>query len=150
MVKKNMIIIVTVIAIVSAIIVYPMISQQLKYKKVNVQPSETNLKEVACDVSVFNPRGLPLVRNGDLVIESATCQQQYVANCGRFGLFSDVGTLRLEAEGGLGSSEDVKVSEGSSQSYSLTWCGSKLTSVFKLKLLNDNNEQIQLKEVKLQ
>lgn len=122
-----------------------------KTARVNVtNPDEVNLKEVVCDVSIFNPRGLPYVKNGDLVIESANCQQQYVNSCGRFGLFSDKGSLRLDASGGLGSAADVAVSEGSSQSYSLSWCGSKLTKKFSLKLFNVNNEQIGGKEVTLQ
>ena len=113
-------------------------------------PEQVTLKEVACDISVANPRGLPLVKNGDLIIESANCQQQYVKTCGRFGIFSDKGSLRLEGAGGLGSAVDMSISEGSSQSYSLNWCGSKLSKDFQIKIFNENNENIQTKEVKLQ
>ena len=121
-----------------------------KFQRVNVaNPEEVNLKEVVCDIDVKNPRGLPLVKNGDFTIETARCQQQYVNSCGRFGVFSDKGSLRLEASGGLGSAVDLKISEGAVESYSLSWCGSKLTNVFMLKLFNDNNENIQTKEVKL-
>lgn len=147
--KKNVIIGIVVFA-VAAIIVYAAVLQPFfKFQKVNIRPEDTSIKEVVCDVSVVNPRGIPLFKNGDLVIESANCQQQYVSNCGRFGLFSDVGTLRLEAAGGLGTSTDVKIGEGSSQSYSLLWCGSKLTNSFNIKLFDENNNNIQAKEVKL-
>lgn len=139
-----------IIAVVALAIVYAAILQPaLKFQKVNVKPEETSLKEVLCDAIVANPRGLPLVKNGDLIIESASCQQQYVANCGRFGLFADKGTLQLEAAGGLGSATDVSISEGSSQSYTLIWCGSKATRDFKLKLFDDNNGLLQTKEVSL-
>lgn len=134
-----------------AIIVYASILQPyFKFAKTNIKPEDTTLKEVACSVVLANPRGIPLIKNGDLIVESAECQQQYVSNCGRFGVFSDTGTIKLEASGGLGSAIDVKIGEGSSQSYSLNWCGSKLTKSFKIKLFNGENENIQTKEVMLQ
>ena len=147
---KQKAIIYIIVAIVAAIVIYAVAIQPvLKFQKVNVKPEETTLKEVSCDAVVTNPRGLPIVKNGDLVIESANCQQQYVANCGRFGIFADKGTLSLEAAGGLGSATDVSISEGSSQSYTLNWCGSKTTKLFKLKLFNDENALLQTKEVSL-
>ena len=148
---KQKTIIYAVVGIIAVVAVYAMVLQPFfKYQKVNVNPEETTLKEVSCDIAIANPRGLPLIKYGDLVIESASCQQQYVSNCGRFGIFSDVGTIRLEAEGGLGSGADIKIAEGSSQSYTLGWCGSKLTKVFKAKLFNENNDNIQTKEIRLQ
>ena len=129
---------------------YFVIAKSVNVARVSVAPEDAAAKEVLCDVSVSNPRGIPLVKNGDLVIENADCQQQYVSNCARFGLFSDAGSLRLEAEGGLGSATDINVGEGSSQSYSLNWCGSKFTKTFKIRLFNENNENIQVKEVTLQ
>ena len=135
--------------VVFAIVVYAFVASTADFSRKSVAPDEASAKEVSCDITVSNPRGLPLVKNGDLTIESVNCQQQYVSNCARFGVFSDSGSLRLDAAGGLGSATEVKVSEGSSQSYSLSWCGSKLTTVFNTKLFNDNNEQIQSKEVKL-
>lgn len=146
--QKNKIIIgIVVFAVLVA--GYFVIAQQAKIQKVDVAPEETTVKEISCDIGIFNPRGLPLVKNGDLNIESVNCQQQFVKNCGRFGLFSDKGSLRLEAMGGLGNVVDVAVSEGSSQSYTLNWCGSKLTKDFKVTLLNSNNEIIQERDVKL-
>ena len=146
--KKLMTGVIVAIVLIAA---YFVIAQASKYQKTNVSsPDETNLKEVSCDVYVTNPRWVPLIKNGDLVIEAANCQQQYVNNCGRFSLFADTGTVRLSASGGLGSGTDVNIGEGSSQSYTLVWCGSKLTKDFKLELYNDNNEKLQTKEVKLQ
>ena len=147
--KKKVITGVVIAAVLIA--AYFVIAQASKFQRTNVSdPDEVNLKEVSCDITVTNPRGLPLVKDGDLVIESANCQQQYVSSCGRFGLFADAGTIRLSASGGLGSGTDVNIGEGSSQSYTLTWCGSKLTKNFKVELFNDNNEKLQTKEVVLQ
>ena len=128
---------------------YFVIAQQAGIKRKSVAPSEASAKEINCDISVVNPRGIPLVKNGDLVIDSVNCQQQFVANCARFGVFSDKGTLRLEGEGGLGSATDISISEGQSKSYSLSWCGSRLASLFKIKLFNEDNENIHTKEVTL-
>ena len=142
-----------IIALVVLVVIgyaYPSIQAYFRYQKVNVSPEQAISKEVLCDVVVSNPRGIPLVKNGDLVIENINCQQQFVSNCGRFGFLSDKGTLKLEAGGGLGSATDIKISEGSSQSYSLNWCGSKLTTVFNVKLFDDGNNNIANKEVKLQ
>ena len=136
--------------IIGAVIAYAAVVQPfLKLQKVNVKPEDTNLKEVSCDILVTNPRGIPFVRDGDLIIEAASCQQQYVANCGRFGIFADVGTLRLESAGGLGSSTDVEISEGSTQSYTLVWCGAKTATSVKAKLFDENNGLLQTKEVKV-
>ena len=148
--KQKKIIIGIVIAVLVIAGVFAL-NNYAKFQRVNVaNPDEVNLKEVSCDVEVRNPRGLPLVKNGDLVIDSANCQHHYVNSCGRFGLFSDSGTIRLSASGGLGSGADVKISEGASQPYTLNWCGSKLTRDFTINLFNENNENIQSKEVKLQ
>lgn len=148
--QQQKLIIEIVIAIVAISTVYAALNY-VQFQRTQVtNPEEVSLKEVVCDINIANPRGLPIVKNGDLTIESANCQQQFVRTCGRFGVFSDTGSLRLEGSGGLGSGTDVRVSEGSSQSYSLNWCGSKLTKSFNIKLFNDNNENIQTKEVKLQ
>lgn len=136
-----------IVVSVFLIAAYFVIAQQAGFVRKNVAPSEASAKEVSCDVNVANPRGIPLVKNGDLVIDSVNCQQQFVANCARFGIFSDKGSLRLEGEGGLGSATDISIGEGSSQSYTLSWCGSKLASSFKVKLYNENNENIHTKEV---
>ena len=139
-----------IVAIQAVVIVYAAVFQPyLKFQKTNVNPDETNLKEASCDITVTNPRGIPFVKNGDLIIEAISCQQQYVANCGRFGVFSDVGTLTLEGAGGLGSSTDLKISEGSSTSYNLIWCGSKTINIIKAKLFDGNGGLLQTKEVKV-
>lgn len=148
--NQNKKILTGVIVIAFLIAAYFVIAQQVNVARVSVMPEEAAAKEVSCDISISNPRGIPLIRNGDLVVENANCQQQYVSNCARFGLFVDTGALTLEASGGLGSATDVNVGEGSTQSYNLNWCGSKLTKVFKIKLFNSNNENIQTKEVTLQ
>ena len=140
-------------AIIAAVLIaaYFVIAQVSMFQRTSVSsPDKTSLKEVSCDVIISNPRGLPLVKNGDLVIESADCIQQYVNNCARFGLFSDTGTIRLEAKGGLGSGTDISIGEGSSQIFTLNWCGSKLTKNFKLTLFNEENQNIQTKEVIVQ
>lgn len=139
-----------IIAIFVVSLAYALLSKYSAFQRISVQPDDASAKDVICDVTVTNPRGIPLVKNGDLIIESASCRQQFVANCGRFGLFSDVGTLRLAADGGLGSSEDIRISEGATEEISLSWCGNKFTTKFDIKLYNDNNEEIQVKKVILQ
>ena len=151
MTKKKTIIWIFAILILATIVYAAVLRPYLKFQQTNVRnPDNVILKEVSCDATVTNPRGIPIVKNGDLVIESVNCVQQFVNSCARFGLFSDKGTLRLESEGGLGSATDVKIGEGSSQSYTLSWCGSKLARNFKLKLFNEDNQIIQTKEVTLQ
>lgn len=137
------------VIVILAIVGYFVVAQQLNAARVSVPPEQASAKDVKCEITVRNPIGIPLIKNGDLIIESVQCQQQFVANCARFGIFSDTGTLRIEADGGLGSAADVKVSEGSAQGYSLDWCGSKFTSNFKIKLFNDNNEILYTREVVL-
>ena len=93
--NQNKKILTGVIVIAFLIAAYFVIAKSANVARVSVAPEDAAAKEVLCDVSISNPRGIPLVKNGDLVIENADCQQQYVSNCARFGLFSDAGSLRI-------------------------------------------------------
>lgn len=148
---KNKVLVLVIAFVIAGIVAYGLIWQQARFSRLDTTPEQASAKEVICDATITNPRGIPLFKNGDLVIEAASCKQQPVKNCARFfGVFSDTGALRIDGEGGLGSSVDVEISEGASQVYPLSWCGSKLTSKFTIKLVNDKNEELQKKEVTLQ
>lgn len=147
--KRNRLIIGIVAFALIAVAVYAYYITPLKTLRANVSPEAATAKEAVCEVLVTNPRGLPLVKNGDLVIESIQCKSQYVSSCARFGIFSDAGTLRLDGDGGIGSAEDLKISEGSTEGFSLGWCGSKITNTLKAKLYDGNNNLLQSKDVRI-
>lgn len=129
---------------------YPIIATALIFSQASVSPETAKAKQVSCDVSIRNPFGLPIFKNGDLLIDSVNCQQQYVSFCGRFGVFSDSGDLKLSGTGGIGDAVSVNVYEGSSASYTLHWCGSVSTQSLTASLYNANGGKLYDKEVKLQ
>ena len=117
--------------IVGFVVAQPYLAQY----NVQVDPNQASSKQVICQVQVKNPVGLPLVKNGDLIIESVNCQQYFVNFCApKFGFASDKGYLRISAPGGIGTSVDLDIGEGSSRMGELEWCGLKSTSDFKINL----------------
>lgn len=148
--KNKLVIEIIVAALFIGVFVYAYI-KITEIENSNVAPEAAGAKIVSCDISVHNPFGVPIVRNGDLFIESANCQQQYVKNCGGiFGVFSDIGQLTLSGQGGVGSSISISVGETSSKQATLTWCGTTLARSVKVTLRDDNNNILQTKDVTLQ
>lgn len=109
-------------------------------------------KQVSCDVVIRNPFGLPLIKNGDLRIESSNCVSRSSIMCGlNFGIFSDSGELFLEA-GGKQTSVSVNVKEPllpgySKNSYNLKLCVPQSITSGEIKLISSENQIIDSKGV---
>ena len=137
------IVIFAILAFISYAFIVPLISQS----NVEVTPDSANSRLVNCNIIVKNPIGIPLVKDGDLIIENINCDNIYVKSCiGVFGFASDIGTLTLSGDGGQGTSEKLNINEGTSDNVRLSWCGSKLTQKVVVTLRDDKNNQLYSKD----
>ena len=148
--KNKKLIVGIVIFAVLAFVAYAYIVPTFRQSNVEVTQQQSNSQLVTCNVVIKNPIGLPLVKDGDLTIESMNCGRVFVRSCiGVFGFASDIGTVSLKGDGGQGTSSKMKVSEGTSDLTQLKWCGSKVTSKVSAIVYNENNEQLYVKDYTL-
>jgi len=144
--QKNLIIGVALFAVM-AFITYAYVLPIIKQSNFEVTGEQSNSQLVTCNIVIKNPAGIPIVKDGDLIIEGMNCQRTFVRNCiGTFGIFSDKGTVALKGNGGSGSAANVDINEGSSNVVQLKWCGSKMTQKVSTVLSDINGNQLYVKD----
>ena len=147
--EKKIITGIVVFALVS-FFAYAFVIPLLKQENTEVDANNANSKLVTCNIIVKNPVGLPLIKDGDLIIENIICESIYVRSCiGVFGFVSDKGTVMLKGDGGQGSSVSIDIDEGASDSIQLKWCGSKSAQKVTAIVSDKDNNQLYSKNFAL-
>ena len=87
------------------------------------------VKEVICDIRLYNPLYIPVLQSGDIEIKEVTCRSASVDKCSLVDLFQfqsigsvvDKTTIKLSA-GGKSNSIDKSIIEGTSPLVQLNLC----------------------------